>query len=97
METKFKIIGKTNGWIASRDVHFNGKTEITIESNLTKEEANDKILKFFNKDYETYFSNWGLVRMNYPIHSFTSSDRLRWYEYDSRYYEVVHEEEDFNY
>jgi len=96
METKFKIIGRTNGWIASRDVHFNGQTEITIESNLTKEEANDKILKFFNKDYETYFYNWGVVRMNYPQHTYTV-EGLRGYEYDSRYYEVVPEEEDFDY
>lgn len=46
MEKNYKIVGRTNGWIASRDIHFNGKTEITIESNLTLREAQKKLLDF---------------------------------------------------
>lgn len=69
MEKNYKIVGKTNGWIASRDIHFNGKTEITIESNLTLREAQKKLLDFFNEDYDTCYQNWGLVRCNHDNES----------------------------
>ena len=39
MEKKFKIIGRTYGWIAERDSQFNGKTEIVIADNLTLKES----------------------------------------------------------
>lgn len=92
MEKLYKIIGKTNGWIAQRDIHFKGKTQITIESGLTLKEAQKKLLDFFNEDYDTYFQNWGLVRCNYPYNSSSFSDGTRSYEYDSRYYSIEEEE-----
>lgn len=84
----YKIIGRTNPYIAQRDIHFNGKTTITIESGLTLKEAQQKLLQFFNEDYGTYFSNWGLVRCNHPFVTSSYKDGTRSYEYDSRYYSI---------
>ena len=88
----YKITGHTNGWIAQRDSMFNGKEYITIEKGLTLKEAQKKLLEFFNNDYDTYYSNWGLVRMN-DNRSWSSSDGTRGYEYDSRYFEIEEENE----
>lgn len=83
----YRIIGRTNGWIAQRDVMFGGKTYIVIEKGLTLKEAQKKILDFFNEDYETYYKNWGLVRCNSDF-AYSNSDGTRGYEYDSRYFEI---------
>lgn len=87
----YKIIGRTNPYIAQRDIHFNGNTTITIERGLTLKEAQQKLLQFFNEDYETYFSNWGLVRCNHPFVTSSYKDGTRSYEYDSRYYSIEKE------
>lgn len=92
--TTYKITGNTNGWIANRDIHFNGKTQITIKSGLSLKEAQTALLGFFNEDYETYFWNWGLVRCNHPGHSSSFQDGTRSYEYDSRYYRIEEEIEE---
>ena len=44
MEKTFKIVGRTNGWIAERDTQFNGKTEIIVAGNLTLKEAQRRLL-----------------------------------------------------
>lgn len=88
----YKIVGRTNGYLASRDIEFNGKTEIIIERNLTLKEAQRKLLEFFNGDYETNFSNWGLARCNHPFVTCSHSDGTRRYEYDSRYYSIEKDE-----
>lgn len=87
----FKITASTNGYIASRDIHFNGRTSYSVVENLTLKEAQSKLLSFFNSDYETFFSNWGLVRINHPYHSSSFLDGTRSYEYDSRYYRIEEE------
>ena len=40
----YKIIGRTNPYIAQRDIHFNGKVCIIIASGLTLKEAQQKLL-----------------------------------------------------
>ena len=35
----YKITARTNGWIASRDIRFNGKTEVTLHEHLSLREA----------------------------------------------------------
>lgn len=47
----FKIIASTNGYIASRDVHFNGRTSYTVVGGLTEDEAIDKLNDFCLSDY----------------------------------------------
>lgn len=84
----YKIIGRTNPYIAQRDIHFNGKVCIIIATGLTLKEAQQKLLQYFNEDYDTYFSNWGLVRCNHPYEATTHEDGTRSYEYDSRYYAI---------
>lgn len=88
----YRIIGRTNGWIAQRDVKFSGKTLIVIEKGLNLKDAQKKILDFFNEDYETYYRNWGLVRCNSDM-AYSHSDGTRGYEYDSRYFEIEEENE----
>ena len=85
----YKIIGQTNHYIAQRDIMFNGKVYIIIATGLTLKEAQKKLLQFFNEDYGTYFSNWGLVRCNNPSNTNTFEDGTRSYEYDSRYYSIA--------
>lgn len=87
----YKIIGRTNGWIAARDIHFKGKTLITIESGLTLKEAQKKLLSFFNETYNTCYSNWGNVRRAFPFETSTRKDGTRMYEYDSRYFSIEKE------
>ena len=90
--TMYKVTAKTNGWIASHDVTFNGKTEITLADNLTLPEAQKRLLEFYNNDYSDKFGyapNWGIAGccskgMARP----TSPDGTRSYEYDSRYYSI---------
>lgn len=90
----YKIIAKTNGYIANRDIMFNGKTEVTIEKGLSLKEAQKKLLDMFNEDYRTYFTNWGLVRSHRPNNSCSFKDGTRGYEWDSRNFGIVKEEED---
>ena len=61
MEKTFKIVGKTNGWIAKYDSLFKGKTEIVITDNLTLKEAQRRLLFMFNECYETDCKNWGMA------------------------------------
>ena len=84
----YKIIGKTNGWIASRDSRFNGKCEITIEEGLKIRDAQKKLVEMFNKDYATCYNNWGIVRLRHPFHTSSFKDGTRSYEYDSRTYSI---------
>ena len=90
--TKYQIIGKTNGYIANRDIHFNGKTTIVIDKDLTLKEAQQKLLDMYNEMYDSEIDmprpNWGLVRCNDPYRTSTHKDGTRSYEYDSRYYSI---------
>lgn len=89
----YAIIGRTNGWIASRDAKFNGKTEIIIEKGLSLKEANNELLNMFNNDYETSFTNWGIAQRLKRCPTIGKwSDGTRYYEYDSRTYEIIKEE-----
>lgn len=89
----YKIIGKTNPWIAQRDSLFKGKCEITIHNGLTIESAKFILLAFFNADYDTHFGSWAnLMRSNtgkaYATHY---SDGTYSYDYDSRKF-IIEEE-----
>lgn len=88
----YKIIGKTNGWIASHDINFNGKTYIIIDKGLSLRDAQKKILDMCNKDYWTTYQNWGLARMNNNC-TYSHHDGTRGYEYNSRYFEIEEENE----
>jgi hypothetical protein len=92
----YKIIGQTNPYIAQRDIHFNGKTTITLAKGMTLKEAQNLLLCFFNEDYDTSFHNWGLVRCWKPYFTSTQNDGTRSYEYDSRYYSIVEEDDEEN-
>lgn len=49
----YKIKGLTNGYIASRDINFNGKTEIELATGLTYDEARKKLVSFLYSDYDS--------------------------------------------
>ena len=95
MEQKFKIVGKTNGYIAGRDILFNGKTEITLADNLSLKEAQRRLLFMFNECYETDCKNWGMavIARRYRAEGAfkTRNDGTRCFEYDSRYFSIEEE------
>jgi hypothetical protein len=88
----YKITAKTNGYIANRDINFNGKTSKNMNEGLSLKDAQEKLLEYFNIDYEKFYSNWGLVKMNHKFSSSSFNDGTRSYEYDSRYYRIEEEE-----
>ena len=96
MEQTFKIVGRTNSWIAERDSQFKGKTEIIIADNLTLKEAQRKLLSMLNECYELGCSNWGAAVIATKSRGFcaypTHEDGTRCFEYDGRTFSI--EEED---
>ena len=92
MEKTFKIIGRTNGWIAARDSQFKGKTEIVIADNLTLKEAQRRLLFMFNECYETDCKNWGMAvmaRKNRAEGAYkTHDDGTRCFDYDGRTFSI---------
>ena len=87
--TTYRIVGKTNGWIASRDFAFNGKTERIFDTGLSLAEAKSKLLCWLNSDYETNFPNWG-VAMNSKVgrcYAWHCGNEYG-YEWDSRQYYI---------
>ena len=96
MEKTFKIIGRTNGWIAARDSQFNGKTEIVVEKNLTLKEAQGKLLSMFNECYELGCSNWGMAVIASKERAEgaykTHEDGTRSFDYDSRTFSIEEEQ-----
>ena len=97
MEKTFKIVGRTNGWIARRDLQFNGKTEIVVAKNLTLKEAQRKLLSMFNDCYELNCSNWGMAVIASKERAEgadkTHEDGTRSFDYDSRTFSIEEEEE----
>ena len=62
----YRIIAKTNGYIANRDIQFNGRTEIIVERELALKEAYKMLLDMFNEKYADneevgYAANWGIA------------------------------------
>ena len=96
MEQKFKIVGRTNGWIAERDTQFNGKTEIIVAGNLTLKEAQNELIRMFNKCFELDCSNWGMAVIASKERAEgadkTHEDGTRSFDYDSRTFSIEEEE-----
>ena len=94
MSTTYRIIGKTNGWIAQRDSAFNGKCEVVFEKGLSLNQAKSKLLNWFNNDYELACPNMGSAMNSKAGRNYMCrySDGTYSYEYDSRKYYI--EEED---
>lgn len=97
MEKTFKIIGRTNGWIAARDSQFKGKTEIVIADNLTLKEARRRLLSMFNECYELGCSNWGMAVIASKERAEgaykTHEDGTHSFDYDSRSFSIEEEEQ----
>lgn len=90
-ETSYRIVGKTDGWIAQRDPVFKGKTRIVIERGLSLKDAQQKLLDLYNEDYDSdglAFANWGLCRIHNPHNTWSHNDGTRGYEYDGRTYSI---------
>ena len=96
MEKKFRIVGITNGWIAARDSQFNGKTAIDVEKNLTLKEAQNELLRMFNKCFELDCKNWGMAVIatrNRAEGAFkTRNNGTRCFDYDGRTFSIEEEE-----
>ena len=98
----YRIIGSTNGYIASRNIEFNGKTEIEIETGLSIEDAKSKLDDIFRIRYG-YSHDECVESYNDETEEFTYCIDNRWndfsdgtasFEYDSRYY-IIEEENQY--
>lgn len=99
--TTFKIIAKTNSYIANRDITFNGKSEVIIESGLSLKEAQSKLLDLYNDKYDCerpFAKNWGLAVIQSKPFLFgalpTYHDGTRSFDWDSRMYSIEIEEDE---
>ena len=88
MGKTYRIVGRTNGWIANRDANFRGKCEVTFKESLTLREAQKELLRMYNYDYDTCWSNWGLAVIHSNGNAWSGDDGIRRYEYDSRVYSI---------
>lgn len=97
----YKIIGETNGYIASRNIEFNGKTRIEIETGLSIEDAIEQLDVLFKERYD-YSHDECIELYNEDTDEITYCTDNRWtdyqdgtasFEYDSRYYRIEEEEE----
>lgn len=93
--TTYRIIGKTNGWIAQRDINFNGKCEVILEKNLTLAQARTILLNWFNNDYDLCCPNMGSAMNSKPGRDNLSrySDGTYSYWWDSRTYMIEAEDD----
>lgn len=98
----YKIVAKTNGWIARRDPMFNGhKTEVTLERGLSLKDARTKLLELFNDKFEWeigYSHNWGIAvnktkKLCFGA-NYTYKDGTRSFNWDSRTFSIELEEDE---
>lgn len=97
----YRIIAKTNGYIANRDIQFNGRIEIIVERELTLKEAYKMLLDMFNEKYADneevgYAANWGIavIRSRKYVDGATPtfSDGTQSFDWDGRSYVIEAEE-----
>lgn len=94
----YSVIATTNGYIASRDLMFDGNVRVTLSSGLSLDEAREKLLNLWNARVDDdYMAN------SIEEAAELSSDRIdHMYEnaglpafgYDSRTFAIVEDEED---
>lgn len=96
--TTYRIIGRTNGWIAQRDSAFNGKTERIFEKGLSLQQAKSLLLSWFNHDYDLACPNMGSAMNSKEGRDHLSryNDGTYSYDWDSRQY-IIEEEESWSY
>lgn len=84
---KFKILGSTSPYIASRDINFNGKALKVFRSDLTKIEAQRILLEWYNRDNRDKPSrtSWAEAR-RWDGETFNYGGGCFGYRYDSRTY-----------
>ena len=94
----YRIVARTNAYIAQRDSMFNGNTEIVIENNLSLSHARKSLLDMYNdrfSDERTYANNWGMAVIQSAKHTdgatATNSDGTRSFEYDGRIFSIEEE------
>jgi hypothetical protein len=79
----YRIIAKTNPFIANRDVRiFNGKTQVVLHTGLSLKTAQAKLTEMGEEDYDGEF--------DLLFHDANGMS----YEYDSRYFIIEEEIED---
>ena len=96
----YKIVARTNAYIAQRDSMFNGNTEVVLENNLSLSQARKSLLDMYNdrfSDERPYASNWGMAVIQSAKHidgaTATNSDGTRSFEYDGRVFSIEEETE----
>lgn len=88
----FSVIATTNGYIASRDIMFNGNARIVIASGLSLEEAREKLLDLWNErvddDYQASTIEEAAELSASRIDRMEERSGLPSFEYDSRVFTI---------
>lgn len=94
----FSVIATTNGYIASRDLMFNGKVRVVLASGLSIDEAREKLLSLWNErvddDYLAGSIEEAAELSSDRIDHMYENSGLPAFGYDSRTFAIVEEEED---
>jgi len=103
----YKIICRTNGYQASRNIMFEGvycggsSATVVLKENLSLKEAKEKLVEFYNKDYSNnlsvyadlpYIMRWG---NGYKCGgTYHGVGIMYGYEYDGYHYEIEEDVEE---
>lgn len=96
----YRVIATTNGYIASRDLMFDGKVRVTLASGLSLDEAREKLLDLWNERVDddlladsveeaAELSEGRIDRM-----TVRAAAGLPSFDYDSRIFSITEEGED---
>lgn len=85
MERTYRIVSE----------HVYDDTErVVFASGLSLRDAQRKLLEFFNRNYGTSYSNWGLARINEPTMTSSSADGTRSYRFMNKEQRIEEEVDD---
>lgn len=88
----FSVIATTNGYIASRDLMFNGSPRIVLASGLSLEEAREKLLTLWNErvddDYQADTIEEAAELSSSRLDRMEERGGLPSFEFDSRVFTI---------
>ena len=96
----YRIVARTNAYIARRDPMFSGHTEVILDGVLTLPEAQNELLHLYNQQFHEerpYADSWDVAVAQSAQHTCgaveTFPDGTRRFEYDSRVFSIEEETE----
>lgn len=95
METRYRIVGRTDGYHARTSPELGNRCEAVLEDGLSLGDARRILLDMYNRKYEDerpYAPNWGMAVLNGRRRvcgaTATFSDGTRMFSYDVYSYSI---------